>query len=241
MNSRIRGFVVGATDFGEAHRIVRLLSAEHGRVALLARNARSSSRTFGGLLELGTELDVEVRAGRSDLRLFLEADRLGGPRVARKDLDRIALLAYGCELCSALAAEESPAEKLHPLLRVWLELLEGEGTPGVASRIALEAKALTFAGVTPQLVRCCHCGRDLDEPVVFDPRSGGASHARCGGGHAVSLADLRCIEALRRAPLATSVAAAPPRSTGLLAATVEAQLGRPLRSYAVLASIDRVP
>lgn len=228
------GVVVGASDYGEAHRIVRLLTASEGRVSLLARSARRSRKRFAGMLDVGTQVRVEPGRGRGDLRVISDIDRITGPKRARTDLDRIALLAYGCELCGALAAEGEPEPKLARLLEVWLEVLEGDATPGVASRVALEAKALTFAGVVPVLVACTVCGGPLEGDAHFDASGGGARHPRCGAGRGVRQADLEELEALRRSPLMTTVGAPAPRGAGLMWSAVRAHLGRTLRARALI-------
>jgi len=231
----MRAIVVGGTNFGESDRIVRLLTAGEGRIDLLARSARASRRRFVGLLEPGTRLDVTRQLGRGSLGLLVSADRIAGPDRARTDLDRIALLTYGCEVCSSLAPRGSAAERLAGLLGVWLDLLEGEAQPGVASRVALESKALTFAGLRPALLGCAACGEVLDDPVVFDPEAGGGVHARCGGGRPVTVDTLRALEILRRTPLLqTPGEAVPSQASGLLADFIQHHIERRLVSRALL-------
>lgn len=235
------GIVVGTVDVGEAHRIVRLLTAERGRVAIMARGARASSKRFAGLLEVGTSLEVSIGRGRGGLPLLKAADRLGGPKRARRDLDRLALLAYGCELCDALCAEDEPAPKLHGLLAHWNELLEEDAQPGPSARLALEAKALTFAGLAPALVRCARCGGALEDPAVYDALGGGGRHGRCGGGIPCRAEDLAELERLRRTPLRQVVAEGQGSGSGplqwALARTVEAHIGRGLRSLGLLVDL----
>lgn len=237
MSTEIEGIVVGSVDLGEADRILRLLTPNEGRVSVVARGARSSRRRFGAASELGTRVYV-VRASRGSPPSVSTLDRIDGPNRARTELERIGLLAYGCELCAALAPEGSAAEKLYLLLVSWLALLEGDPRPDDASRLALEAKAVTFAGLAPALVRCVRCGEELFDPVTFDPDAGGAQHARCGGGLAVSVRALAVIEELRRTPLAETPGRPIPREARwLLADFVQYQLGRPLVSRTWLASM----
>lgn len=230
--------VVGTFDTGESDRIVRTLSGRRGRISAIARRARASKKRFAGHFEVGNRLRLELRRGRGDLAVIVDADLLSTPTAARADIDRLALLAYGCELCAALAPEEHEAERLARLLEVWIELLEGEGTPSTASRLALEAKALTFAGLAPALVRCAACGDPLEAPVVFDPEAGGALHGRCGGGRPASPRGLLWLEALRRTPLSATpdldVPPDAPVDRWLLSDFARHHLGRDLRSRRLL-------
>ncbi len=236
----LRGIVVGSVDVGESNKVVRLLTPTRGRVALMARGARSSSKRFAGVLDLGTTVDAELGRGRGRLDLLRSADRVAGPKRSRRDLDRLAMLAYGCELCDALCAEDEPEPKLHGLLAHWIELLEGEATPGEGARLALEAKALTFAGLAPALRHCAACGAPLDDPAVFHAWGGGGRHSRCGGGVQGPAETLAQIERLRRTPLADIVLEEPFEAGPFrwaLSQMVEAHVGRGLRSRSLLVDL----
>lgn len=234
----VEGVVVGSVDLGEDDRIVRLLSPTEGRVSVLVRHARSSRKRFAGVTELGTQIVAQRGRSRGSLVPLADAERLGGPDRARTELDRIALLAYGCEVVAALAPEGAPADKLYGLLLAWLAALEGDPCPDEAARIALEAKALTFAGLTPALVRCAVCGGRLEDPAVFDPEAGGALHARCGGGRPVSAAQMMAFEAWRRVPTVEVIGQpVAPAAQWLLSDFVQHQLGRALTSRAWLSAI----
>jgi len=235
----LEGVVVGTVDFGETNRIVRLLSAAEGRVDLVVYRARTRSGRWPALLQVGNQLRVERGRGRGKLPIARSADRLGGPRRAREDIDRIGLLAYGCELCGALAPVAHPAPKLAGLLEAWLQRLEVDPAPGDAARVALETKALTFAGVCPALVRCARCGDPLDDPAVFDPEAGGAMHGRCGLGREVSVDALIRFEALRRTPLREIGGEGLEETSWVIADFVEHQLGKRLRSRGVMEQLQR--
>ncbi|MEQ1565998.1 MAG: DNA repair protein RecO [Myxococcota bacterium] len=239
MSDEIEAVVVGGIDLGEADRLLRLVSATEGRGAVVARGMRSSRKRFVGAGELGTRLRI-TRGRSTGLASATAIERLDGPNRARTEIERIGLLAYGCELCAALCPEGSAAPKLYQLLLHWLALLEGVPRPGEASRIALEAKAATFAGLAPTLTHCAVCADPLDDPAVFDAEIGGGAHARCSGGRPIEAAALRALDELRRTPLAeTPERAAPGGAEWLLADFVQHQLGRPLASRAWLLSIDR--
>lgn len=237
MNNPLEGIVVGWLDLGEADRILRLLTPTEGRISVAMRGARSSKRRFSASTELGSRVQLE-RSRRGALPGVKDLERIEAPNRARSELERIGLLAYGCELCSALSPEGASADKLYLLLVSWLALLEGEATPDDASRASLEGKAMTFAGLSPALVRCVRCGEELSDPATFDAEAGGGQHARCGGGFAVPVRGLALLEELRRTPLADTPGRPLPREVRwLLADFVQHQLGRALLSRTWLASL----
>ena len=236
----IAGVVVGHVDLGEADRIVRILTAEEGRIAVVARGARSSRKRFAGLLDLGMRIRVTRARGRGRLARLADAELVAPVNRARTDIERLALLAYGCELAGKLAGEDVPAPKLARLLVVWLELLEGEALPGSASRQAFEAKALTFAGLLPDLTHCAVCGEAItpaDQPR-FDFETG-IVHAECGAGVEVDATSLTALESLRRTPLFDTPQSTPSDAGWILCDFAQHQLSSEIRSRSLLADVQQ--
>jgi len=234
--------VVGHVNVGDTGRIVRLLTSEAGRVSLMVRRAQGRAGQLGALLELGNQLHVRVRPAKGKLDTLLGADVHRAPLRARESYDRIALLTYACEICSALAPENCEAPKHFRLLQSALEVLEGELVPSAATRVALEAKVLTFSGLQPSLVTCARCGGDLDTAARFDHLAGGATHVHCGNGPQLSLEALRQCEALRRTPLADTPSQRLVEGDfeWLLSDFVQHQLGSALRSRAMFTAFDEI-
>jgi DNA repair protein RecO (recombination protein O) len=244
--------VLSTLDYGDADRIVRLLTPDKGRVSALARRARARQPRFGGALDVGNRTEVTLRAGRGSL-WFLNAAKLQDGRAgAHQDLSLLSLLAYACELCGGLAREDSPEPRLYGLLDTAATLLDAmTAPPGGAFRVGLEAKALTFAGFTPVLTRCAVCSDTFQDtlepgdsprsadPMAFHAAAGGAVHRRCDAqGTRVSHAWLQAIEHARRTPLRELVdKALPTGPSWALAQAAENQLGRALKSRSVLASL----
>ena len=167
----LEGIVSGGVDVGDHDRVVRLLTPEHGRIAVIARGVRGGrKKALAAALDPGTRVSLELRRGRGPLGIVSDAIVRASPHRARTDLDRLALLAYGVEICTELAPEDHESPRLYRLLLAWLALVEGEEAPGPASRQALETKALTFSGHTPALVGCAVCGERLDatRALVFE-------------------------------------------------------------------------
>ncbi len=231
----VEAVVLWRHDLGEADRIVRLWVLGQGRVDVVARGARASRKRFAGALDPGTRLRVTWKRGRGELAFLESVDVVGGPKRAREDYDRLVLLAYGCEVAGVLGEAGLDAVKGFGLLLTWLERLE-EVTPLPPDlRVAYEAKALTFSGLTPRLVTCAVCGLALEGQVAFDAEAGGGVHLWCGSGPPAQAEALAAIEQLRRRPLAEAGSVTlPPGARWLLTDFVEHHARRGLHARALL-------
>lgn len=229
------GIVVGTVDYGEADRIVHLLTPTDGKVSAMARGARKSKRRFVGALEAGNRLDVEVKKGRGDLFTLIRADIDHGRSHIRKTLEGITLAAYLCEFAGGLARAAQPEPRLYGLLDVALLVLDASTEPpGRLFRLAFEAKALTFAGITPVLDRCAVCGEALSDPVRWACGAGGAVHEHCSPGARLGADQALVLERARRTRLAELVDEPAPPVEELFQTHYHWHVGRKLRSAAML-------
>lgn len=237
---KLTGVVLRAVDYGEADRVVTLLTRERGKVSAFARGARASRRRFGGALEPFTLLTAEARerAGSDLLGLDAVAVVRGFPAL-RADLARIACAAYAAELARELVRDHEPHPDLLALLVAYLELLEA-GPARPAGLRAFELGALREAGLMPRLDACARCGGPLEEgaPARFDPGQGGALCPGCApvaspAAPTLSPAAAAALGRLQAGGLEASAAEAlaPPAGREVraaLAAFIEHHLGRRL-------------
>lgn len=239
--SRTRlAIVLGHVDYGEADRIVRLITAEEGRIAAMARGARRSKRRFAGMLDLGNRVVVQLKRGKGALPVITEVSLEHGHPHVRGDLGRITQMAYACELIGALARENHSEPKLFGLLQVALLVLDGAtSTPTPVFRWGLEAKALSFAGLTPGLRRCMVCDLPFgNEPLRYSASVGGAVHAHCGSGAVIDAEWCGQLERSRMTPLAELVDVAPVSGPGwALHDHLVWHVGHALKSRSLLASL----
>ena len=230
--------VVGLQEHREADRIVRLLTPENGRITAHARNARKSSRRFGGALDIGNRIEATLRPPKGGWWGLDSALLEDGRTHARGDLDRIALMAYATEVCGQLAREDHPEPKLYGLLDMAITVIDAlSGPVSPLFRLGLEAKALTFAGIAPRLNVCMTCG--LQPEGQMQLTTAGVHHYACSrDGEAVSTPWLAAVETARRTPLRESIdVPVPPGPQWALAELLEQHLGRRLRSRSILATL----
>jgi DNA repair protein RecO (recombination protein O) len=230
-----RAVVVSSVDYGEADRIVTLLTEGHGKVSAFAGGARRSKRRFAGALEPFTVIRAELaeRSG-STVRLDSADIEKSYPGV-RADLQRIARAMYCLELCRELIRDREPHPELFALLEAYLDLLDRREA-GPTSLIAFELHALARAGLMPRFDRCALCEGVLGDAPIFDPDHGGGvcnrpecrSRAHFGvPASAGLLAALRALQAGAREPLPSEQRR---RARELLNLFISHHLGRKLNS-----------
>ncbi len=174
--------VLHHTDYGEADRIVTLLTPGHGRIRGFARNARKSRKRFGASLEMFAEvvLHWSERPG-SELASLRESELIRLRAGLRRDLATLALAGYGCELTGALFDETVGAAATYTLLNSFLDHLDTRGF-SCEARLLLEIRLLSQAGYVPHLQHCALCNAALPAgPVGFSARRGGSLCATCDG------------------------------------------------------------
>jgi DNA repair protein RecO (recombination protein O) len=180
---RSAAVLLRSVAYGEADRIVTLLTESLGKVAVMARGARRSQKRFGGALEPYALVEAEVGLGRG------EVGRLAQARVVRAfpgilaDLSKMSLAAAGLELVREATPEREPPDaRLVPTVVRFFELVEDSAAEEV--RLAFTLRLLALLGLSPNLARCGRCGRPAPEgkAALFDPALGAVVCRACGGG-----------------------------------------------------------
>lgn len=160
-----RAVVLGGVDYGEADRVVHLLT-EEGRVAAFAHGARKSKKRFGGALELFVTVQASLERARGrELRTLGSAEVLLPRLEIRSELSRIAIASYVVELADRSAPEGTQTASLLVLVEEALDWLARE--PGRrAVRGAFELRLMCELGYEPNMGGCVVCGSPADPPRV---------------------------------------------------------------------------
>jgi len=204
---KLSAVVLRTVDYGEADRVVTLLSRERGKLVAFARAARASKRRFGGGLEPFTLVSAELsERGGGDAMARLESVSVERSfHQIRGDLARIGCAAYAAELARELTRDHEPHAALFDLLVTYLGRLDAAPARPVELRI-FELGALEASGFQPRLDGCARCGAEAgpgEAGAAFSPTDGGLLCEGCQAG-AVGTTRLSgaAVEALRRLQLA---------------------------------------
>ncbi len=238
---RVEGVLVRVQPVGEADLIVTLLSADAGRVEAYARNARASTRRFGGRLEVFGQGSARLGRARGSLPILAGFDP--GPALVGGDLDYTGLLL--CSHAAELALASSQPDHADPVLHAWLcrvvralAATRGVADPA-AARIGVELSWLQAIGAAPPIDLCSSCGTPWQAGALWPRPHDGLRCLRCEGREAadISLSDLDLLAALVRDP---GVAGGQPTPRGArllrqrVAGLLDEQLGRRTRSASAL-------
>jgi DNA repair protein RecO (recombination protein O) len=144
-----RAIVLSRTDFGEADRIITLLTPDKGKVRLMARGVRRAKSKIAGGIELFSISDITYMTGKGDLGTMISArlDIHYGNIV--KDITRVQL---GYELIKQLhrITEDEPEADYFDLLHQAFAGLNGDLDVEVI-RMWFLAQLLRLSGSSPNL------------------------------------------------------------------------------------------
>lgn len=168
-------------DYGEADRILTLLTPGLGKVKAIAKGIRRPTSRVGGSLEPFAELRLALAHGRT-------FDHVTQVQVVhpwlrlRDDLVGFGTASYMAELADRTQEERHPAESVYVLLKRAYELLDAGMAPGRVARW-YEMHLADELGIRPEVDRCVECGRMLeaDERYRWMPPLGGVLCDRCPG------------------------------------------------------------
>jgi len=235
-----------SVDFGEADRVVTLLTRDQGKVGALARGARRSRKRFGGALEPFCLLEVELGAGRGELDHLARATvQRPFPAILTR-LDRMAAAGAAMELLREAVPDRVHDEAVFDATIAFLEALDGGGPPEELL-LGFELHALGLLGFHPSLEACASCGREPGpgQAALFDPSRGAIVCRACGGASIYLSGESRAV--MRRALAGELEVTAPWASETLrevrtaLGRFVEHHLGKALAGGSVLAQMKRDP
>jgi DNA repair protein RecO (recombination protein O) len=189
--------LVRQVAYGESDVVATLFTEAEGKLAVMVRGGRKSTKRFGGALE--PFHTIEARIDEKGER----PDELGALREARIVRVRQGIVASLEAIDAAGIAlrwvrHVCPARTREP--EAWatlVELLDALDAGGAVSpKVALASaglRLLSDVGYALDLERCIQCGKECPpgKPARVDPARGGLVCSSCGGARVVLSADLR--------------------------------------------------
>lgn len=181
---REQGIVIRGFPFGEADRVIVLVSPNHGKLRAVAKGVRRTRSRFGGRLEPLTHVELVLYQGRNLATITQVSVLEPFPRL-RMDLDAVIVAGSMAELVAKVVVEEEPSYRQFLLLRRGLRALE-QGSNGMDLMASFLLKLMDSLGQAPALRWCAACGRD-GNVGRFSLAGGGLVCSRCDTGGSFAL------------------------------------------------------
>ena len=176
-----RGIVLRETQTKEADKILTVLTAERGRIAVIARGARRKNSPLAAASELLAFSELVLYEQRGWLMLS-EGSTIELWRGIRSDVELLSLASYFAELTETVTGEGEPAGEVLALLLNALYALDTLKKPRALVKAAFELKLLSLAGYEPLAAGCAVCGASAPKEPLFDAAQGVVLCRDCAGG-----------------------------------------------------------
>jgi DNA repair protein RecO (recombination protein O) len=173
-------------DYGDFDLILTFLSLERGKISLIAKSAKKSTKRFAGILELFSLIEAVASTGKGrGLPVLQEATLISPFSTIRNDIRKTAYASYWCELLNYWVEENQKQAPLFYLLKQALSQLEG-GAAAAEISLFFQMRLLNLTGHSPSLRQCGRCRKHLEmiqsNQVVFDIAKGAILCDECTSG-----------------------------------------------------------
>jgi DNA repair protein RecO (recombination protein O) len=145
-----RAIILARIDYGEADRILTLLTPEYGKLRLMAKGVRRVKSKLAGGIELFSVSEITFIRGKSDLGTLASTRLIKHYGHIVEDLERTMT---GYDLIKQLhkLTEDEAEVEYFDLLQASFEALDDPGIPLPVVRLWFAAQLLRHGGHTPNL------------------------------------------------------------------------------------------
>jgi DNA repair protein RecO (recombination protein O) len=241
------GVILRRVDYGEADRILTVLTRDHGKIGVIARGVRKSGSRMAAHTDLFARSRMQLAHGRGELEVLTQAETIGSA-APLSNARRAACASVCAELADRVLESNHPDEETYDLVVDALSDCTEEGRDPRAALVWLTRRMIDRLGYAPQLYECASCASSLPEQSAwFSAPAGGLLCDRCGRVDPSAVeCSVRVIKVLRVAAAGDADLYRRLRldeaSLAVLEIVAELELAqhleRQLRSFAVLRSIE---
>lgn len=160
MIREFEGIIVSETAYGEASKILNILTKDSGIIGVMAKGAKKIKSKFRSSTEKFTLGIFNVYYHENKLSTLISADIINPLTNIKSDIVKIGYLTYISEL-SYQTAKQNSNNDIYKILKSTILKIEDGLNPEVMTNI-LELKMLDYLGVKIDLDRCIKCGTTKD-------------------------------------------------------------------------------
>jgi DNA repair protein RecO (recombination protein O) len=141
---RAEGIILKRKNTGEADRIITVFTREYGKIRLIAKGIRKVKSRRAPYLEVFSRVILLIHTGKS-LDGISEASAVVAYPALRKDLEKVSLAYFLCELVDVLLPEKQEHRDVYLLLSDALAALNAGSAPAIYAQSREFALSLLWA------------------------------------------------------------------------------------------------
>lgn len=127
---KTEGIIIKRVNYGEADRVLTIFTKHYGKILAIAKGVRKITSRRGGNLELFNYVTLFLSEGRG-FDIITEVEVKESFNNLRKNLKKVGVLYYLCELINSLCPERQENQQVFKLLYEALKGLEIKETGGM--------------------------------------------------------------------------------------------------------------
>jgi len=171
-------------DYGDFDVIITFFTLKSGKLTLIAKSAKKSTKRFAGILELFSILELVASTGRGKGLPVLQEAVLKEPFSGiRADFKKTAYASYWAELIYNWLEDDYKQDALYALFEHVLSELDRGQTTEAALNILFQMRFLNLSGHRPYLAACSLCHKELEKiqqtKIILDLQGGGILCGNC--------------------------------------------------------------
>lgn len=157
MQIKTQGLIIKEQTVGESDRLVTVLTADEGVLRAFARRAKNLKDSKNSATQILCYSRLNLYKGR-DKYIINDAFPIEVFFDLRKEITKLSLAQYFCDIIAEFAPEGLPSEEYLRLALNALHFLCRDTKPELLLKPIVEMRLLTYAGFMPDFVACMHCG-----------------------------------------------------------------------------------
>ena len=171
-----RGLVLRETLTKESDKILTVLTADLGKIPVIAKGARSRRSKYAAAAELLAYSEMTL-SQKGEGYYLTEGSTIELFNGLRTDFEKLALASYFAELTEAVSVEGT--DEILPLLLNALYALSALGKDPALVKVAFSWRLMAMAGFEPLCDGCAVCGKQEPDKPMLDVVQGVVHCAAC--------------------------------------------------------------
>jgi DNA repair protein RecO (recombination protein O) len=199
---RVEAVILRHSDWGEADRMLVILTRQKGKLRAVAKGARKMRSRKAGHVEPFMHVSLQLSRTKGPF-IVTDAETIDTFQPLREDLLLTGYASYIIELVDKFSyEEESENPEIFKLLTDTLTRIAASPDPWLDVRY-YEINLLEIMGFRPHLFKCSNCQNEIKpEPQFISPLQGGVLCPNCGqglpGSWKISIDALKTLRHLQR-------------------------------------------